>query len=120
MITVFSKASLPMEKGVGRIHCQSRGRGHKKISGGFAPRPPQVLRCFLAPPIENVLRGPPSAGITEQSKHSLHGIEFCSPDCSCCKLGCILQCAPCWLTTIYTGTGYAMFGVAFFAAENKF
>ena len=58
MITVFSKASLPMERGVGRIHSQSRGRGHRKFFWGFAPRPPQVLNYFLAPPIQNVLRGP--------------------------------------------------------------
>ena len=58
MITVFSKASLPMERGVGRIYSQSRGRGHKNFSGGFAPRPPQFLSYSLAPPIQKVLRGP--------------------------------------------------------------
>ena len=49
MITVFSKASLPVERGVGRIYSQSRGRGHKNFSGGFAPRPPPFLSYSLAP-----------------------------------------------------------------------
>ena len=45
MTTVFSKASLPMEMGVGCIYSQSRGRGH----GKFFPDP-QFLRYFLATP----------------------------------------------------------------------
>ena len=49
----LSKASLPMERGVGRIYSQRRGRGHKKIFWGFAPRPLQVLYYFLAPPPPN-------------------------------------------------------------------
>ena len=46
----LSKASLPMERGVGHIYSQSRWRGHKNFSGAFAPRPPQILYYFLAPP----------------------------------------------------------------------
>ena len=49
MITVFSKASLPMEKGVGRVYSQSRGRGHRKFFWGPPPRPPQLPHYFIAP-----------------------------------------------------------------------
>ena len=45
-------------KGVGRIYSQSRGRGQEIFSGGFAPRPPESFSLVLAPPIENMLRGP--------------------------------------------------------------
>ena len=38
-----------MERGVGRIYSQGRGCRH---------RPPQILHYFLAPAIENALRGP--------------------------------------------------------------
>ena len=37
MIAIFSKASLPVERGIGRIYSQSRGRGHRK----FLPHRPK-------------------------------------------------------------------------------
>ena len=59
MITVFSKASLPMERGVSRIYSQSRGRGHKEIFWGLRPQAPSASLLLLAPlPIQKVLRGP--------------------------------------------------------------
>ena len=49
MITVFSKESLPMERGVGHIYSQSRGRGHRKFfwSEKIFPRPPQIYYLKL-------------------------------------------------------------------------
>ena len=70
MITVFSKASLPMERGVGRIYSQSRGRSHKNFSGGFAPRPPPFLSYSLAPP--NPKSAPRSLVYAPVSPHQKH------------------------------------------------
>ena len=43
------KASLPVEKGVGCIYSQSRGRGHKEFFWGLRPQTPKILHYFLAP-----------------------------------------------------------------------
>ena len=50
MITVFSKASLPVEKGVGCIYSQSRGRGHRKFFWGLRPQTPSGSRLLFSPP----------------------------------------------------------------------
>ena len=50
MITVFSKASLPMERGVGRIYSQSRGRGHRKFFWGLRPQTPSGSQLLSSPP----------------------------------------------------------------------
>ena len=44
LMKIFPRAGLAMKKGVGRIHSQSRGCGREIF--------------FLAPPIQNMLRGP--------------------------------------------------------------
>ena len=58
MITVFFKASLPMERALAAFIAKVEGVVIENFSGGFAPRPPQILYYFLAPPIQKVLRGP--------------------------------------------------------------
>ena len=50
MITVFSRASLPMERGVGRIYSQSRGRGHRKFFWGLRPQTPSGSPLLFSPP----------------------------------------------------------------------
>ena len=50
MITVFSKASLPMERGVGRIYSQSIGRGHRKFFWGLRPQTPSDSLLLFSPP----------------------------------------------------------------------
>ena len=50
MITVFSKANLPMERGVGRIYSQSRGRGHRKFFWGLRPQTPSGSPLLFSPP----------------------------------------------------------------------
>ena len=50
MITVFSKASLPMERGVGRIYSQSMGRGHRKFFWGLRPQTPSDSLLLFSPP----------------------------------------------------------------------
>ena len=52
MITVFSKASLPMERGVGRIYSQSRGRGHRKFFWGLRPQTPSGSPLLFSPLIQ--------------------------------------------------------------------
>ena len=45
----FSKAFLAVRKVVGRIYSQSRGRGRRNFSRGFAPRPPQIFPLISSP-----------------------------------------------------------------------
>ena len=54
----LSKATLPMERGVGRIYSQCRGRGHKEFFWGPRPQTPSDSLLLLGPPVQNVLRGP--------------------------------------------------------------
>ena len=50
MITVFSKANLPMERGVGRIYSQSRGRGDRTFFWGLRPQTPSGPPLLFSPP----------------------------------------------------------------------
>ena len=50
----LSKASLPMVAFIAKVE----GVVRESFSGGFAPRPPQLLCYYLAPPIQNVLCSP--------------------------------------------------------------
>ena len=49
MITVFFKASLPMERALAAFIAKVEGVVVENFSGGFALRPPQVLYSFSAP-----------------------------------------------------------------------
>ena len=57
-MNVFSKAFLSMKKGVGRLYSQSRGRGCRYFSGGFAPRPPQTF-SLPSPPQSKICSAVP-------------------------------------------------------------
>ena len=65
MIAIFSKASLPMERGVSRIYSQSRGRGHRKFFWGLRPQTPLDSILHFSPP--NPKCAPRSSPINELS-----------------------------------------------------
>ena len=53
-VAVFSRASLPMERGVGCIYSQNRERGHRKLFWGLCPQTPSYyLLVLLMPNVEN-------------------------------------------------------------------